>query len=109
MDHPVTLTKEQRQVLQLVYDDFFPQAAWPTFGTLDLRLARSKGFPDLEQVVRELPAGLLLPLWSGGMGPRAGRRDEAHRARFSVLRSSRKRCRAVLAGIEMVRHTGAEV
>ncbi|MHB8274159.1 MAG: hypothetical protein ACYDC9_05255, partial [Dermatophilaceae bacterium] len=64
------LTDDQRRVLQLVYEEHQAQAAWPTFGTLDRRVARSKRFPDLGQVVRELPAGLLLPLWSGGMGPR---------------------------------------
>jgi hypothetical protein len=66
----VELTDDQRRVLQLVYEEHQAQAAWPTFGTLDRRVARSKRFPDLEQVVRELPADLLLPLWSGGMGPR---------------------------------------
>jgi hypothetical protein len=67
----VELTKDQRRVLQLVFEEHRTQGAWPVFGTLDRRLARSKEFPDLGHVVRELPAGLLLPLWSGVVAPRA--------------------------------------
>lgn len=65
------LAKDQRRVLQLVYEEHQARADWPTFGALDRRLARTKWFPDLAQVVRGLPAGLLLSLWCGSVAPQA--------------------------------------
>jgi hypothetical protein len=72
MDQSVALTKQQQRVLQLVYDEFRAQGKWPEFGDLDRRVAQSRRGFDLGQVVRELPAGLLLSLWSGGIAPQPG-------------------------------------
>jgi hypothetical protein len=68
---PVPLTKYQRQVLQLVYDAYCRHGEWPDFGTLDRRVARLKRLPDLGLLVRDLPIGLLLPIWSGSIRPQA--------------------------------------
>lgn len=71
MNIPVPLTKYQRQVLQLVYDAYCSHGEWPDFGTLDRRVARLKRLPDLGLLVRDLPLGLLLPIWSGSIRPQA--------------------------------------
>jgi hypothetical protein len=71
MNIPVPLTKDQRQALQLVYDAYCRHGEWPDFGTLDRRVARLKRFPDLGLLVRDLPTGLLLPIWSGSIRPQA--------------------------------------
>lgn len=71
MSTPVPLTKYQRQVLQLVYDAYCRHGEWPDFGTLDRRVARLKRLPDLGLLVRDLPTGLLLPIWSASIRPQA--------------------------------------
>jgi len=63
------LTRDQRQVLQLVYDEHRKHGSWPAFGDLDRQLARSRQIPDLAQVLAEIPNCLLLPLWSGAVQP----------------------------------------
>jgi hypothetical protein len=67
---PMDLTIEHEALLQLVYNEFREHNTWPRFGSLDRRVARYREPWNLAEVIRTLPPGFLLPLWSGSVPPR---------------------------------------
>ncbi|WP_298341856.1 hypothetical protein [Ferrimicrobium sp.] len=91
------LTNEQGLVLQLVHEKYHVQAAWPTFGTLDRRVARAKRFSSTPPAFPAFlsgsgrsvaPAGQRLPCASGvwrRIAPTSLVRSRAHRRR-TILR-----------------------
>jgi hypothetical protein len=58
---PAELTRDQKRVLQTVYEAFRQTGTWPTFGLVDRQLDRKFGI-DTERVIKALPSSLIRPL-----------------------------------------------
>jgi REase_DpnII-MboI len=57
---PVSLTDEQRLVMQAVYDHFRKNGTWPTFAAIARPLRRDQGI-DAAGVIAEFPESLMIP------------------------------------------------
>jgi hypothetical protein len=56
------LARDQRRVLQAVYDRFRELCAWPTFGDLDRQFARGRNRLDAGRELERIPSLFVIPL-----------------------------------------------